>query len=111
LTGVQAFLRNDLERFCRAAPPEFNEHQRSVFCVFSGSGVTDLRAHLNRPPTHGARGRPDDDDDETMTGILTAAGGPHQQLLAFGPGQFASEDDEGDEELDEGDGGATIHGP
>lgn len=26
---------------------EFTEHQRNVFCVFSGRGVTDLRTHLN----------------------------------------------------------------
>ncbi|KAK0636110.1 hypothetical protein B0T17DRAFT_484632 [Bombardia bombarda] len=47
LTGVQAFLRDDLEAFCRDAPPEFTEHQRSVFCVFSGQGVVNLRRHLN----------------------------------------------------------------
>ncbi|KXJ92590.1 hypothetical protein Micbo1qcDRAFT_117979, partial [Microdochium bolleyi] len=35
LTGVNAFLREDLEKFCRDAPADFNEHQRSVFCVFS----------------------------------------------------------------------------
>lgn len=48
LTGVQAFLRQDLEKFCRDAPPEFTDHQRSVFCVFSGQGVAGLRQHLNR---------------------------------------------------------------
>ncbi|KHJ35012.1 putative scf e3 ubiquitin ligase complex f-box protein grra [Erysiphe necator] len=48
LTGVQAFLRQDLEKFCRDAPPEFTDHQRSVFCVFSGQGVVGLRQHLNR---------------------------------------------------------------
>ncbi|CCU81875.1 ubiquitin ligase complex F-box protein GRR1 [Blumeria hordei DH14] len=47
LTGVQAFLRNDLEQFCREAPPEFTEHQRNVFCVFSGQGVVALRKYLN----------------------------------------------------------------
>ncbi|KAL1864040.1 hypothetical protein VTK73DRAFT_6260 [Phialemonium thermophilum] len=50
LTGVQAFLRDDLEQFCRDAPPEFNEHQRQVFCVFSGQGVINLRRHLNTDP-------------------------------------------------------------
>jgi F-box and leucine-rich repeat protein GRR1 len=48
LTGVQAFLREDLLAFCRDAPPEFNEHQRDVFCVFSNNGVTKLRTHLNQ---------------------------------------------------------------
>ncbi|KAF2767773.1 ubiquitin ligase complex F-box protein [Teratosphaeria nubilosa] len=47
LTGVQAFLREDLLVYCRDAPPEFNDHQRDVFCVFSGSGVSKLRDHLN----------------------------------------------------------------
>ncbi|OQO03315.1 hypothetical protein B0A48_11571 [Cryoendolithus antarcticus] len=47
LTGVQAFLREDLLAFCRDAPPEFNDHQRDVFCVFSGNGVSRLREHLN----------------------------------------------------------------
>lgn len=47
LTGVHSFLREDLERFCRDAPPEFTEHQRQVFCVFSGQGVVGLRRYLN----------------------------------------------------------------
>ncbi|GAP92767.2 putative F-box and leucine-rich repeat protein GRR1 [Rosellinia necatrix] len=47
LTGVPAFLRDDLDRFCREAPPDFTEHQRAVFCVFSGTGVGGLRDHLN----------------------------------------------------------------
>lgn len=28
-------------------PTEFTEHQRAVFCVFSGQGVTNLRRYLN----------------------------------------------------------------
>lgn len=48
LTGVQAFLREDLTRFCRDAPPEFTHPQRDVFCVFSGDGVTRLRDYLTR---------------------------------------------------------------
>ncbi|KAK4982228.1 SCF ubiquitin ligase complex subunit, partial [Elasticomyces elasticus] len=47
LTGVQAFLRDDLLTFCREAPSEFNDHQRDVFCVFSGLGVSKLREYLN----------------------------------------------------------------
>ncbi|KAF2837740.1 RNI-like protein [Patellaria atrata CBS 101060] len=47
LTGVQAFLREDLLVYCRDAPPEFNDHQRDVFCVFSGGGVDRLRKYLN----------------------------------------------------------------
>lgn len=44
---MQAFLRDELLAFCREAPPEFNEHQRDVFCVFSGTGVARLREFLN----------------------------------------------------------------
>ncbi|KAK9790478.1 putative F-box domain-containing protein [Seiridium cardinale] len=47
LTGVTAFLRDDLETFCREAPSDFTEHQRQVFCVFSGPGVTGLKRYLN----------------------------------------------------------------
>ncbi|KAI6601064.1 hypothetical protein MCOR04_002175 [Pyricularia oryzae] len=47
LTGVQAFLRDDLAQFCRDAPQEFTENQRNVFCVFSGQGVVSLRRYLN----------------------------------------------------------------
>ncbi|KAI0598820.1 hypothetical protein F4775DRAFT_160420 [Biscogniauxia sp. FL1348] len=47
LTGVPAFLRDDLESFCREAPSDFTEHQRAVFCVFSGNGVLGLRRYLS----------------------------------------------------------------
>ncbi|KAI5919051.1 hypothetical protein F4810DRAFT_703842 [Camillea tinctor] len=47
LTGVPAFLRDDLESFCREAPSDFTEHQRAVFCVFSGNGVVGLRRYLS----------------------------------------------------------------
>jgi F-box and leucine-rich repeat protein GRR1 len=46
LTGVQEFLREDLLVFCRDAPREFNDHQRNVFCVFSGNSVGRLREYL-----------------------------------------------------------------
>lgn len=36
---------------CREAPSEFNDHQRDVFCVFSGAGVNRLRDYLNGPDT------------------------------------------------------------
>ncbi|KAK9453554.1 hypothetical protein V1511DRAFT_472858, partial [Dipodascopsis uninucleata] len=48
LTGVPAFIRADITQFCRAPPPEFNQHQQSVFCVFSGQGVNRLRQHLTK---------------------------------------------------------------
>jgi F-box and leucine-rich repeat protein GRR1 len=47
LTGIHAFLRDDLLVFCREAPQDFNDHQREVFCVFSGTGVNRLRHYLN----------------------------------------------------------------
>jgi F-box and leucine-rich repeat protein GRR1 len=47
LTGVQAFLHEELTAFCRPAPQEFNDHQRDVFCVFSNAGVNRLREYLN----------------------------------------------------------------
>lgn len=49
---MQAFLRDELLAFCREAPPEFNEHQRDVFCVFSGTGVARLREFLNEQKRH-----------------------------------------------------------
>lgn len=58
LTGVQAFLREDILAFCREAPAEFNDHQREVFCVFSGTGVTRLRDYLNeQKAAHDAEAR------------------------------------------------------
>lgn len=39
--------------------PEFTLHQREVFCVFSGEGVSELREHLNNQPGYAAfRDRP-----------------------------------------------------
>ncbi|KAJ2904416.1 putative scf e3 ubiquitin ligase complex f-box protein grra [Zalerion maritima] len=52
LTGVLPFIREDLSQFCRDAPPDFNDHQRTVFCVFSGQGVMGLRDHLNTDPSY-----------------------------------------------------------
>lgn len=46
LTGVPAFRRTDLQHFCRPPPKDFNPHQRSTFCVYSGKGVHELRKHL-----------------------------------------------------------------
>ncbi|PPQ77719.1 hypothetical protein CVT25_011154 [Psilocybe cyanescens] len=46
LTGVPAFRQSELQRFCREAPKDFNTAQRLAFCVFSGKGVSQLRAYL-----------------------------------------------------------------
>lgn len=47
LTGISQFLRPDITKYCREPPSEFNQHQRSIFCVFSGDGVNNLRRHLS----------------------------------------------------------------
>ncbi|KAL2890581.1 F-box and leucine-rich repeat protein GRR1 [Ceratocystis lukuohia] len=46
-----------LKRFGRDPPPvsaptEFTEHQRQIFCVFSGNCVSHLRNHLNNSPQY-----------------------------------------------------------
>lgn len=105
LTGVQAFfLREDLVTFCREAPAgnrpisfgiptpyisnqsilEFTEHQRNVFCVFSGEGVNRLRTYLNQEAsvydTEGTMydaGDEEDGDaqlDQQVAGLMHATG-------------------------------------
>ncbi|EQL04210.1 F-box domain-containing protein [Ophiocordyceps sinensis CO18] len=51
LTGVAAFQRDDFQPYCRVAPPEFTQHQRDVFCVFSGNMVSEFRDFLNTSPS------------------------------------------------------------
>jgi F-box and leucine-rich repeat protein GRR1 len=64
---------------------EFTEHQRSVFCVFSGQGVVGLRKYLNQehafanslpppPPPHRARPNGDAADN---AGLVNAQAAPH----------------------------------
>ncbi|EGR44724.1 uncharacterized protein TRIREDRAFT_27384, partial [Trichoderma reesei QM6a] len=51
LTGVAAFQRDEFQPFCRQAPAaEFTQHQRDVFCVFSGNMVSKFRDYLNTAP-------------------------------------------------------------
>ncbi|MBC7996330.1 MAG: hypothetical protein IAF58_00195, partial [Leptolyngbya sp.] len=115
LTGVQAFLRDDLEQFCRTAPPgtssihsvvlslltlipEFTEHQRAVFCVFSSDGVNGLRNHLNQLERQASF-----DPDE----MYQAPGDAEQNV-----GQAMILDDDGadaDEELDDADGSPGLY--
>lgn len=84
---------------------EFTEHQRNVFCVFSGQGVTGLRNHLNRLEPTGGYDDPmtgaDDDDDQTMTGMVGATA-----LMGMGVAGMNGDDEDADEELEDGDGGA-----
>ncbi|KAK2629103.1 hypothetical protein QTJ16_002206 [Diplocarpon rosae] len=104
LTGVQSFLRSDLEQFCREAPAEFTEHQRNVFCVFSGMGVMGLRNHLNSLEASEGGYDPmidgplDDDDDQTMTGMGDTTAMMGATILGD------NEDGDEDEELEEVDG-------
>jgi F-box and leucine-rich repeat protein GRR1 len=80
LTGVQAFLREDLTIFCRNAPPEFTQQQREVFCVFSGDGVGRLRDFLNRADDFSGveegtmydDGDEADEDEGQVTGLMNA---------------------------------------
>ncbi|KAI0995223.1 SCF E3 ubiquitin ligase complex F-box protein [Podosphaera aphanis] len=104
LTGVQAFLRRDLEQFCRAAPPEFTEHQRNVFCVFSGQGVLGLRQHLNRIASEPlSRNTDSEEEEETTTmGAIQNINGLHAGHAALSTQQFALDDvDEDDDVLEE----------
>lgn len=51
---------------------EFTDHQRSVFCVFSGNGVVRLRNHLSQETFDelDQDGETVADDDQTMTGMM-----------------------------------------
>ncbi|KZF22147.1 RNI-like protein [Xylona heveae TC161] len=108
LTGVQAFIaRDDLTVFCRAAPSEFTDHQRDVFCVFSGEGVKDLRNYLNQAALqYEAEGtRFNDDADESESEIVMAttphvAASQHVTNLLNATGLGEPED--ADEDLGEG---------
>lgn len=104
---MQAFLRDDLTVFCREAPGEFNDHQREVFCVFSGTGVARLREYLNGGGTAMETGIVDSDEE----------GGPapptHRQLPQPHPNQMqwqqgaVGQDDGMEDEDMEDDGEAT----
>ncbi|KAG6010387.1 hypothetical protein E4U21_006951 [Claviceps maximensis] len=52
LTGVAAFQRDGFQPYCRVAPAEFTQHQRDVFCVFSGNMVSKFRDYLNTAPEY-----------------------------------------------------------
>jgi F-box and leucine-rich repeat protein GRR1 len=97
LTGITAFLRDELLCFCRDAPPNFTDHQRDNFCVFSGPGVGRLRNFLNdqaqaarmaSPHYYGADGQDEDDDVEMADARApsvddsVSAGSPARSLIA-----------------------------
>lgn len=103
LTGVQAFLRDDLLVYCREAPPEFNEHQRDVFCVFSGVGVQRLRAFLNTNSQHGDPDLPLNNHEGTMyheaedgDGVVTAVTA-QAHVMAIDEHENDMDEDDGDD--------------
>ncbi|RYP93555.1 hypothetical protein DL770_000297 [Monosporascus sp. CRB-9-2] len=109
LTGVTAFLREDLETFCRDAPLEFSEHQRSVFCVFSGAGVVGLRRYFNsRPEFAGLLELPRSSRRRSTVahGVGTTTPGPLLDMDGIDDGDGIDDDDMGDGSeiaLDHGD--------
>lgn len=66
---------------------EFTEHQRNVFCVFSGEGVNRLRNYLNEDllerletGTMYHDHDEEDIDDQTVAGLMHATGlGPDDE--------------------------------
>lgn len=133
LTGVQAFLREDLDAFCREAPqgkapyevdasltnptdslPEFTEHQRNVFCVFSGQGVVDLRNYLNNEASMQTQAQVVDaeDDDDTVNGADAEDGDDDQTMTGMmNAAAITAVEDDGDEELEDADGGQNDGEP
>ncbi|KAJ6515725.1 hypothetical protein C8R45DRAFT_888759 [Mycena sanguinolenta] len=66
LTGVPAFRQPELQRFCREPPHEFSSTQQMAFCVYSGKGVSQLRAFLTELFDHltEMNGTDDTEDEE-----------------------------------------------
>ncbi|KAJ7129482.1 hypothetical protein C8R44DRAFT_829975 [Mycena epipterygia] len=66
LTGVPAFRQPELQRFCREPPNEFSSTQQLAFCVYSGRGVSQLRAFLTELFDHltEMNGTDDTEDEE-----------------------------------------------
>ena len=54
---------------------EFTEHQREVFCVFSGEGVNRLRNYLNTDRSglqNGTMYVDEDGEDQQVAGLMNA---------------------------------------
>ncbi|KAJ7228486.1 hypothetical protein GGX14DRAFT_413385 [Mycena pura] len=64
LTGVPAFRQPELQRFCREPPHEFSTTQQMAFCVYSGKGVSQLRAFLTELFDHLTEMNATDDTEE-----------------------------------------------
>ncbi|GAB7351201.1 hypothetical protein MBLNU459_g1641t1 [Dothideomycetes sp. NU459] len=106
LTGVQAFLRDDLTVFCREAPSEFNDHQREVFCVFSGNGVARLREYLNGGGNAMETGIVESDEDGAPHPPAHRHL-PHPNQMQWQQGALGGQDDGMEDEDMEDDGEAT----
>ena len=79
LTGVQAFLHDDITRYCRDAPAEFTHPQRDVFCVFSGEGVHRLRSYLlHRAAVEASR----QEQDPEMEGLFEGNESPGADTMS-----------------------------
>ncbi|KAI0017802.1 RNI-like protein [Xylariomycetidae sp. FL0641] len=100
LTGVPAFMRDDLEPFCREAPDDFTDHQRAVFCVFSGAGVKNLRRYVNTRDEfaeyHDVRYQPRTRVVGPTNWPAIGAPGISPDLDGFDDGADAEDDDIGD---------------
>ncbi|KAI1339448.1 hypothetical protein F5Y15DRAFT_73305 [Xylariaceae sp. FL0016] len=93
LTGVPAFLRDDLETFCREAP---TEHQRAVFCVFSGVGVKNLRRYLNTREEFAEYQESRPTDRRRRPAMVAEGGAPDPDMDRFEEVDGAEDDDMGD---------------
>ena len=87
---------------------EFTDHQRNVFCVFSGEGVNRLRNYLNDDNT-GIY-----DTESTMYDDREAGDGDNDnQAVALGHVHGINDDDDGEDDAEVGDGsddGAHVEG-
>ncbi|KIY74192.1 RNI-like protein [Cylindrobasidium torrendii FP15055 ss-10] len=104
LTGVPAFRQPELQQFCRPAPSDFNSNQVTAFCVFSGKGVTNLRAFLtelfDRITELNGTDDTDYDDDDYEEGEVEEGEG--EEVYDEDDGQDVPEPDEEEEEVDPG---------
>lgn len=80
---------------------EFTDHQRNVFCVFSGDGVNRLRKYLNEDPvaTYEPDGIMFDDQDGEAEADQTVQMAGMMNATGLGPDDEDMEDD-----VDVGDG-------
>ncbi|KAF8742884.1 RNI-like protein, partial [Rhizoctonia solani] len=106
LTGIPAFRREELQRYCRTPPREFNPSQRAAFCVYSGKGVADLRRYLEYlsstvdgmrgPTTSDTEDEGDDDDISQLEDFITYpqlpnTGAVHPNGQPAGPSQASNQ--------------------